>query len=52
MIKEILAHCPVYKVGDDALFRRDAKSMSKSCIIPYVLSLIRANKRIIYGKVG
>jgi len=27
MIKEILAHCPVYKVGDDALFRRDAESM-------------------------
>ena len=26
-VKEILGHCPVYKVGDDALFRRDAKLM-------------------------
>jgi len=47
MIKGILGHCPVCEVGD-ALFRR---KMQNQCENP-ALSLIRANKRIIHGKVG
>ncbi len=25
-VKEIVGHCPVYKVGDDALFRREMQN--------------------------